>query len=162
MRLTAQAARTMARAQTRRTSATRHAVSACSLRPANVIPLVVPLARFSAWMARIQADGIAEEETNGSAISRRPRAPRQSPRSGSPRNRARDPGPHEIGPPRSGSPRNRASDLVGWLVGWSSRVELPPRRRRRVTHLASGRRSRHSPEIVDRFTPSAIGNRWAL
>ena len=75
--------------------AKRHAVSACSLRPANVIPLVVPLARFSAWMARIQADGIAEEETNGSAISRRPR------------------GPSTIAP-RSGSPRNRASDLVGW------------------------------------------------
>src|SRR6478672_3848732 len=69
--------------------AKRHAVSACSLRPANVIPLVVPLARFSAWMARTQADGIAEEETNGSAISRRPRGPRQS---------RRDPGPHEIAP----------------------------------------------------------------
>jgi hypothetical protein len=106
--------------------AKRHAVSACSLRPANVIPLVVPLARFSAWMARIQADGIAEEETNGSAISRRPR------------------GPSTIAP------------------GWSSGVELPPGRRRRVTPLASGRRSRHSPEIADRFALSAIGNRWAL
>jgi len=92
-----------------------------------------------------------------------------------------DPGPHEIAPP-SGSPRNRASDpgakesapairgpdesapaiSLGGFVGWSREAELPPGQRRRVTHLASGKRSPHSPEIVDRFTLSASGNRWAL
>jgi len=109
----------------------------------------------------------AEEETNGSAISRRPRAPTKS---------RRHPGLHEIAPAirgprkarqRSGVPtkaRQRFRWVVSWggFVGWSREAELPPGQRRRVTHLASGKRSPHSPEIVDRFTLSASGNRWAL
>ena len=68
---------------------------------------------------------------------------------------------------RSGVPtkaRQRFRWVVSWggFVGWSREAELPPVQRRRVTHLASGKRSPHSPEIVDRFTLSASGNRWAL
>ena len=60
--------------------------------------------------------------------------------------------------PRSGSPRSRATEIPWGLV----RREPPPGPRRRVTHLASGTGSPHSPEIVDRFALSASGNRCAL
>jgi len=129
------------RADDARAEARRTALSATRSLPArsgrqNVIPLVVPLARFSAWMARIQADA--------SRRRRRMAAPFRD-----------DPGPSTIAPP-SGSARNSAS-YPGW--GGLVRRELPPGPRRRVTHLASGRRSRHSPEIVDCFALSASGNR---
>ena len=70
-------------------------------------------------MARIQADGPAEEETNGSAISQRPRAPTKS---------RRHPGLHEIAPairgPKESAPAIRGPDesapaiSLGGFVGW--------------------------------------------
>ena len=81
------------RADDARAEARRTALSATRSRPArsgrqNVIPLVVPLARFSAWMARIQADA--------SRRRRRMAAPFRDDQG--PSTIAPHPGPHEIAP----------------------------------------------------------------
>jgi hypothetical protein len=113
-------------AEARRTSATRHAVSACSLRAANIIPLVVPLARFSAWMARIQADGPRRRRRMAAPFRDDPGAPRQSHRDPVPTKSRRHPGLHEIAPairgPHEIAPAVRGPDEIATAISWGGFV----------------------------------------